>query len=452
MNTNKQSLLIDVLLGTPDLFALVTPILQARYFDPEFRPLMTFVMQYQQQFKGIPSPAIIKAETDIAVNPQTVRGDEFNYACDAFEVFCKRKAIDFAIRDSVSLVEKGDYGAVENKIREAVTTSLTRNLGTEFFKNPLELLNRIEEESGVPVSTGWKALDNAIGGGVFRKDLIIFSANSGGGKSITMDNFATNLSNQGLRGVYFSFELSEELLSKRHFSIVTEVDVPQLFARKTEVAAITEEIGRTAGHFIYVRMPVGTKPSSIRAYLKEYELKYGVKPDWMVFDYMGLMAADVHVPVGDVFTRDKYVSEGLREIANDYNAIVATASQQNRSAVGETDIDHSHIAGGISKIDTCDLAISIIMTDSMKAAGEIAFQLIKTRNSDGVGKNVMMKWVGKYLRIKDPDDVDSAIRYKFDRPQSKMPSVDNEKSSTNKKQQSSNNKMPAALIDLINAD
>lgn len=451
MNSNKQALLIDILLGTPDLFALVTPIVQARYFDPEFRELMTFVMGYQQEFKGIPTPDIIKAETSITITPQLVVGDVFDYACSEFENFCKRKAIDYAIRDSVSLIEKGDYGSVETKIREAVTTSLTRNLGTDFFFDPTTLINRIEEETGVPISTGWKALDNAIGGGVFRKDLIVISANSGGGKSITMDNLATNFHNQGLAGVYFSFELSEELLAKRHFAIITEIDTPQIFMRKSEVIAKTEEIGKGAGRFLYVRMPVGTKPSSIRAYLKEYQLKYGSTPDFMVFDYMGLMAADVHVPTGDVFTRDKLVSEALREIGNDFNAVVVTASQQNRSAVGEVDIDHSHIAGGISKIDTCDLAMSIILTDSMKAAGEIAFQLIKTRNSDGVGKNVNLKWIGKYLRIKDPDNIDDAVQYKFDKPRT-APTIDGGKGSKTRTNNPSKIQLPSALADLINAE
>lgn len=448
MNTSKQSLLIDVLLGTPDLFALVTPIIQARYFDPEFRPLMSFVLDYQQEFKGIPPASVIKAETNIDVNPQSADGDVFNYACSEFENFCKRKAIDYAIRDSVSLIEKEDYGAVELKIREAVTTSLTRNLGTDFFADPAALMTRIEQESGTPISTGWIALDNAIGGGVFRKDLIIVSANSGGGKSICMDNLAANWHNMGLWGVYFSFELSEDLLAKRHLAMVSDVDAPQLFARREEVIARTEQVGQTAGKFLYVRMPVGTKPSSIRAYLKEYQLKYGRTPDFMMFDYMGLMSADVHVQQGDVFTRDKLVSEALREIANDYNAVAVTASQQNRSAVNVVDIDHSHIAGGISKIDTCDLALSIIFTDAMKASGEIAFQLIKTRNSDGVGKNVHLKWIGRTLRITDPDDPNAAISYKFER-RGETPRVDPKPTRKDNNQQP---KIQSALADLINTD
>lgn len=450
MNSNKQALLIDVLLGTPDLFALVTPIVQARYFDPEFRGLMSFVLDYQKDFKGIPSPDVIFAETGVKVKPQHVHDDVFNYACTEFETFCKRKAIDYAIRDSVALIEKEDYGTIEARIREAVTTSLTRNLGTDFFANPAALIERIEQGLGTPISTGWRDLDEAIGGGLFRGDLAIFSANSGGGKSITMDNLATNFHNQGLRGVYFSFELNEDLLSKRHFSIATGVDAPQIFMRKQEVIAKTEELGQTAGHFIYVRMPVGTKPSAIRAYLKEYQLKFSATPDFMIFDYMGLMGTDVHVQTGDVYTRDKLVSEALREIANDFKAIAVTASQQNRSAVGMVDIDHSHIAGGISKIDTCDLAISIIFTDAMKAAGEIAFQLIKTRNSDGVGKNVQLKWIGRHLRIANADSADGAISYKHER--SNMPKVPVDDKRSPKVKSDKQTQLPSTLAALIETD
>lgn len=412
MNSNKQILLINILLGTPDLFALVTPIIQPRYFDPEFRGLMTFVMDYQHQFKGIPTPEVISAEVGVDVQPQAVDGDLFRYACNEFEGFCKRRALDFAIRDSVALIEKEDYGTIEKLVRNAITTSITRNLGTDVFDNPLEILNRTEKNVGVPISTGWLALDQTIGGGIFRKDLIIFSANSGGGKSICMDNLAANLHNQNLHGVYFSFELSEDMLIKRHYSIMTEIDAPQVFARKIEVAAKVEQAAETNGGFIFVRMPGGTKPSAIRAYLKEYQLKYGRVPDFMVFDYMSLMGTDENIPMSDTFTRDKVISEALREIGNDFDAIIITASQQNRSAVGAVDVNHSHIAGGISKIDTCDLAISIVFTDAMRASGDISLQLLKTRSSDGVGKSVQLRWMANCLKIVDPDDIANSVRLK----------------------------------------
>ena len=105
-----------------------------------------------------------------------------------------------------------------------------------------------------------------------------------------------------------------------------------------------------------------------------------------------------------MFEKDKRASEQLRSIANDYNMWVVTASQQNRGAVGQTDLNHSHIAGGISKVNTTDVYVSIIMNEAMRQQGTIAMQFLKTRSSDGVGKTIYLKWHNTTLRITDPDD------------------------------------------------
>ncbi len=115
------------------------------------------------------------------------------------------------------------------------------------------------------------------------------------------------------------------------------------------------------------------------------------------------MNPNERIDISNAFAKDKLCSEQLRDIGVDYNLAVATASQLNRSAVGSTEHDHSQIAGGISKINEADVYWSIIMTDVMKAQGEMIFQFQKTRNSDGVGKQAFMKWEGKTLRILDGD-------------------------------------------------
>lgn len=85
----------------------------------------------------------------------------------------------------------------------------------------------------------------------------------------------------------------------------------------------------------------------------------------------------------------------------------------HNSAVNETDINHSHIAGGLGKINTSDVSISIIFTESMKEVGDIVFKFTKTRNSDGVGKRVLLKWNAKYLRITDASKDDSIEQSKL---------------------------------------
>ena len=72
-----------------------------------------------------------------------------------------------------------------------------------------------------------------------------------------------------------------------------------------------------------------------------------------------MMPLSVKVSPSDLFIKDKYVSEELRNLAMETNAILVTASRLNRSAVEEIEFDHSHISGGLSKIQTADNVIGI---------------------------------------------------------------------------------------------
>ena len=109
-----------------------------------------------------------------------------------------------------------------------------------------------------------------------------------------------------------------------------------------------------------------------------------------------------------MFIKDKYVSEELRNLAVELNILLVTASQLNRGAVEEIEFDHSHIAGGISKIQTADNVIGIFTSNAMRERGRYQIQFMKTRSSSGVGSKVDLKFNPETLRIEDLDDDDEA--------------------------------------------
>ena len=228
--------------------------------------------------------------------------------------------------------------------------------------------------------------DEATGGGFFRKEITVFTANSGVGKSNTMYNVSKNLVSQGYNGVIISLELYRKTISKRLGSMLTQISQRELKQRKSEVINAIQAMKDDHGKLFIHNMKVGTTPNQIRAYLKELELQEDFTPDFIVIDYLDLMAPNERVSADNVFEKDKRVSEQLRQILVDYNSSGITASQQNRSAVAldASEVNQSHIAGGISKINTADVVVSIIMTDVMRAAGEIAFHFLKTRSSSGI--------------------------------------------------------------------
>jgi hypothetical protein len=85
--------------------------------------------------------------------------------------------------------------------------------------------------------------------------------------------------------------------------------------------------------------------------------------------------------------------------------VCVTAAQLNRGAVEEVEFDHSHISGGLSKIQTADNVIGIFTSRAMRERGRYQLQLMKTRSSSGVGMKIDLEFNIDTLRISDlPED------------------------------------------------
>ena len=81
---------------------------------------MTFLKQHSAEYSAIPLLTQIKATTGIELERiDGITANRPDWFLDSFERFCRHKALEKAILDSTDLLEKADYGAVENKIKEA---------------------------------------------------------------------------------------------------------------------------------------------------------------------------------------------------------------------------------------------------------------------------------------------------------------------------------------------
>jgi len=88
-------------------------------------------------------------------------------------------------------------------------------------------------------------------------------------------------------------------------------------------------------------------------------------------------------------------------LAKELGVSMVTASQLNRSAVEEVEFDHSHISGGISKINTADNVFGIFTSRSMKERGKYQIQCMKSRSSTGVGQKIDLEYNIETMRITD---------------------------------------------------
>jgi hypothetical protein len=162
--------------------------------------------------------------------------------------------------------------------------------------------------------------------------------------------------------------------------------------------------GKKSGQYRVKGLPAQSNVNDIRSYLKEVQIQTGIKVDFVMIDYLDLvMPVSVKVNPNDQFIKDKYVSEELRNLAKELGILMVTASQLNRSAVEEIEFDHSHIAGGISKINTADNVFGIFTSRSMRERGQYQIQCMKSRSSTGVGQKIDLEYNIETMRITDTD-------------------------------------------------
>jgi archaellum biogenesis ATPase FlaH len=401
-NHDIQKLFLEMFLSDAEAFVRCQGIFESENFDQKLKDSAEFIKKYVDEYKVMPELDIVNSSCQTDLKDASGVGQEHtDWLLDTFEKFSRHKALERAILKSADLLEKGDYGPVEGLVKEAIQIGLAKDMGTDYFADPKGRLEGLKDNNG-QVSTGWPSIDKKLFGGFNRGELNIWAGGSGAGKSLFLQNMAVNFATEGMNVLYISLELSEALTAMRIDSMLTGIATRDVFKNLDDVEMKVKMMGKKSGRIQIKYMPSGKNANDLRSYVKEWSIKNKCKPDVLLIDYLDLMMPlSVKVSPSDLFVKDKYVSEELRNLAMELGCVFVTASQLNRAAVEEIEFDHSHISGGLSKIQTADNVIGIFTSRAMKERGRYQIQFMKTRSSSGVGQKVDLEFDMDSLRIKD---------------------------------------------------
>ncbi len=407
-----QKVYLQMMLSDAQSFVRCQTIFDHSLFDRKLQDAAEFMNAYVTEHNALPTEEMVNAtcQTDLKV-PEGLREEHYDWLLQEFETFTRHKRLERAILESAELLEKGEYGPVEDKVKNAIQVGLQKDLGINYFEDPKGRLMGLKDNNG-QVSTGWTTLDRKLFGGFNKGELNIFAGGSGAGKSLFLANLGVNWALNGMNVCYLTFELSEALVAMRVDSMFTDIPTKEIFKDLDGVEMKVKMIGKKAGAFQVKYMPSGKNANDIRSYLKEYEIKTGRKIDVLLVDYLDLMMPmSRKVSPSDLFIKDKFVSEELRNLAMELGCVFVTAAQLNRGAVEEIEFDHSHISGGLSKIQTADNVIGIFTSRAMRERGRYQIQLMKTRSSSGVGAKIDLEFDIDSLRIRDCDEDEDTNNY-----------------------------------------
>ena len=407
-----QKVYLEMMMSDAESFVRCQAVFDPTAFDRRLQAGATFLTEYVSEHNALPTFDMINAATKADLkDPGQLQENHYDWLLNEFETFSRHKALEAAILKSADLMEKGEYGACEDLVKKAVQIGLQKDLGTDYFADPRTRLEGIKSTNG-QVSTGWAAMDKKLFGGFNRGELNIFAGGSGAGKSLFLANIGVNMALKGMNVMYLTLELAESLVSMRIDSMLTGISTRDVFKQIDDVELKVKMIGKKSGAFQVKYMPSGKTSNDIRSYIKEYEIKTSKKVDVLLIDYLDLlMPASMKVSAENLYIKDKYVSEELRNLAMELQCVFVTAAQLNRGAVEEIEFDHSHISGGLSKIQTADNVFGIFTSRAMRERGRYQLQLMKTRNSSGVGQKIDLGFDVDTLRIIDCDEDEDSNNY-----------------------------------------
>jgi len=398
-----QKLFLEMMIADATTFVRIQNIFNVENFHPDLRPAAEFIEKHSDKFGTLPELKQLRAMTEVQLDPlpEEINEGHYDWFFEEFEGFTKRQELERAVLKAADLLELGDFEPIEKLVKDAVQISLTKDMGINYFEDPKGRLKSIKDNNG-QTSTGWATMDQKLYGGFNKGELQIFAGGSGSGKSLFMQNLAVNWVEAGLSGIFVTLELSEDLCAMRLDSMMTGTASKAIFKNIDDVEMKVKMKAKSAGNLQIKYFPAQSNINDIRAFVKELQVKSGKRIDFMCIDYLDLlMPVSAKVSPSDLFVKDKYVSEEIRNLGKELDVVMVTASQLNRSAVEEVEFDHSMISGGISKINTADNVFGIFTSRAMRERGKYQLQLMKTRSSAGVGQKIDLDFDVDTLRIVD---------------------------------------------------
>jgi replicative DNA helicase len=302
------------------------------------------------------------------------------------EEFCQMRAIELAVYDVMKSLSTGkaEKGAIEEVIKKALAIEFDVKIGHDYFKDAKQrMLSYLEDEDKIPLDI--ELINNAMGGGLVRKSIFIFMANTNVGKTVWLCHCTASLIRSGKNVLYISAEMSEKEINKRVDANMLDIPIGQLsiqLDKKLFKSRFKSLVEKTHGQLIVKEVGAGAMNAlHLKNLLHEIKLKKGFLPDVIVMDHLTLFAS-TRLPAAQTGTHTyvQCVSEEMRAVAKEFDMALLTAAQFNRAAKkAGNDVGSEDVGLGYGISQTSDWSGALIQGPELKEQNKYILKTIKTR-------------------------------------------------------------------------
>lgn len=308
------------------------------------------------------------------------------YIKDSIVSFGKNQAMKHAILDSVDDLEKGDYSKIEERVQTALRVGEdVSDLGVDFFAQAEERMEKYAKGiDGVErIPTGMAGIDKVMKGGCGRGELGVIIAPPNRGKSIALTNIGFGAISAGYNVVHFTLEMPEPQVAKRYDGRLVGKDFGYIKDNTSKVLTSLRNMQKhlKAGKlFIKKYRTNQATVNTLRSYLTRLWMEYGFKPDVVIVDYADLLTpartyADKRFELESIYL-------DLRDLGDEFNCAVWTASQTNRGGLDKKVITIGDLAEAFNKANIADFMAALCQTLEEKEDGEMRIHVAKFRDGE----------------------------------------------------------------------
>ena len=240
-------------------------------------------------------------------------------------------------------------------------------------------LKAVQTRRYEPMPTGITDIDNAIGGGFIRQQLILLGAAPGAGKTALAQWIFEGMAKRGTACVYLNLEMSREQILARSFSRIAArngyriktTEILQGYRwtpeqRAAVLEAANEYAREIAPRMVYNPDNVTANLDSILHYIEQEaqrEEAAGKPAPCVVLDYLHLISGD---PREDAATLIKRAVSRLKDYAVKHNTIVFAITAHNRdsNSKGEVSMESGRDSSALEY--SADLQLGLTYTECLK--------------------------------------------------------------------------------------
>jgi len=347
----------------------------------------------------------------------------FNKDYDDYNLSDETKAKDIndmLVQNRTKLENKvnGLNDMLVNMLEQKELNTLKKHNAYNYLDTFNELVKN--QEHNKPLTTGIKPLDDLLGGGLYKKQLVVIGAKSGIGKTTLALQIADNVAKEGNDVLVFSLEMAKEELIARSISrlmflkaiddkigtyhALSQRDILRgigLYKEGVEAQitkdlyqyAINEYKEKIASNMYIEELDIENSITieKIRERVQE-QVKITKKQPLVIIDYLQIIQ-----------NKDKYLSDkqaidkivvGLKRLARDENITIILISSFNRTSYNQESTNASFKESGSIEY-TSDITIAIDKTESKEYNDVMTIKTMKNRN-EKPQKLINVSFYGKY--------------------------------------------------------